>query len=218
MPIPHVVDIYHGDAVTSFADAARSGIVGIIHKASTGATGQDPAYSHRIAEARQAGLLWGAYHWGTAANVDEQIANFLRVINPTPNPINALDGTLIALDFEQTKLASGSDYTMSLAQAREFMTKLDSILGRRIVIYSADLLKSELGETIDPFWTGHRLWLAEFDTPHPVCQKCWEHPWLWQYSDDDSAKIPGIPGDMQGRVDRNAFMRSVAELREEWAS
>jgi lysozyme len=218
MPTPHVVDIFHGDTVTSFADAAQSGIVGIIHKASTGATGQDPSYRRRMAGARQAGLLWGAYHWDTAADVDDQITNFLSVINPTPNPIKALDGTLIALDFEQTKLANSSDYSMSLAQAREFMTKLDSVLGRVVVIYGADLLKSELAETIDPFRTAHRLWLAEFDTLHPVCQKCWEKPWLWQYSADNSTQIPGIPGDTRGRVDCNTFLRSVAELRAEWAS
>jgi hypothetical protein len=72
--------------------------------------------------------------WGTAADVDEQITNFLRVINPTPNAIKALDGTLIALDFEQTKLASGSDDTHVAGAGTGIDDQVDSILGRKIVI------------------------------------------------------------------------------------
>ncbi len=216
-PTPSIVDMNHNDAVTNFADAARSGIVGIIHKASTGATGQDSAYITRKNAALAAGLLWGAYHWGTAADVDSQIANFLNVINPKPNPSSALDGVLIALDFETTTLNDGSDDTMSLAQAREFITKLDKILGRKVVIYSGNLLKEGLGNTVDAFWAAHRLWLAQYGSK-PVCQACWQQPWLWQYSADNSIHIPGIPGDTKGAVDCNTFLRTTAELRAEWAS
>jgi lysozyme len=216
MPKTCVVDLYHNDRVTSFAQAAQAGIVGIIHKASTGATGQDDGYNERIGPAQQAGLLWGAYHWGTAADVDQQISNFLGVINPSPNPISALDGVLIALDFETTALGDGSDDTMSLAQAREFVGKLDAILGRNVVIYSGDLLKSGLGNTADPFWGAHRLWLAEYCNPPPSCQASWQQPWLWQFT--GSGSCAGIPGDAKGNVDCNAYFGSMAELQAQWAS
>jgi hypothetical protein len=36
----HVVDISHGDHVTSFAAAVAAGIWGVINKATTGATGR----------------------------------------------------------------------------------------------------------------------------------------------------------------------------------
>jgi len=36
-----VVDLFHQDAVTSFTDAAAAGLWGVIHKATTGATGTD---------------------------------------------------------------------------------------------------------------------------------------------------------------------------------
>ena len=72
-----VVDLFHGDRVTSFARAYQAGIRGIIHKATTGATGKDDAYSSRRALAVKAGLLWGAYHWGTSAAVSKQLDNFL---------------------------------------------------------------------------------------------------------------------------------------------
>jgi GH25 family lysozyme M1 (1,4-beta-N-acetylmuramidase) len=216
MPPTHVVDLFHEDGETSFAAAAQAGIVGIIHKASTGATGQDDGYAGRKPTALQAGLLWGAYHWGTAADVDDQISNFLGVINPSSGPISALNGMLIALDFETTTLKDGSDDTMSLDQARDFITKLDAILHRRVVIYSGDLLKSTLGNVVDPFWSAHRLWLAEYSDPPPTCQASWQTPWLWQFT--GSGKCAGIQGDAKGHVDCNTYAGTMAQLRAEWAS
>jgi lysozyme len=151
-----VVDMNHNDEVTSFAEAGQAGIVGIIHKASTGASGKDPRYAERKAAAYQAGLLWGAYHWGTAADIDAQINNFLGVVNPA-GPAGGLDGVLVALDFERTFLDGSSEDTMSLDQARKFVSKLDQNLGRNVVIYGGDLIKSGLGDTVDPFWGAHRL-------------------------------------------------------------
>src|SRR5262245_47544699 len=123
-----VVDIYHGDRVTSFAQAKQAGIRGIIHKATTGGTGKDKKYAERRQQALDAGLLWGAYHWGTAADVDAQLNNFLTVAKPDPH-------TLLALDFEP----SGKS-TMSLAQARAFLTKIEQELGRKAVLYSGSLI------------------------------------------------------------------------------
>ena len=42
-----VVDLYRGDRVSNFRKAADFGIWGIIHKATTGATGKDGKYSDR---------------------------------------------------------------------------------------------------------------------------------------------------------------------------
>src|SRR5205085_10127894 len=92
----HVVDLFHDDHVTGFADAAAAGTWGIIHEASAGGTGQDPMYAQRRQPALDAGLLWGAYHWGTAHEpVSDQVDNFLSVAQPDAN-------TLVALDYEET--------------------------------------------------------------------------------------------------------------------
>jgi GH25 family lysozyme M1 (1,4-beta-N-acetylmuramidase) len=210
-----VVDMYHLDEVTSFAEAGQAGIIGIIHKASTGAGGKDPRYAERKAAAYQAGLLWGAYHWGTAADIDAQVDNFLSVINPA-GPVGGLAGVLVALDFERTYLDGSSEDTMSLDQARQFVSKLDQILGRNVVIYGGDLIKSGLGDTVDPFWGAHRLWLAEYREPPPRWQTSWQGPWLWQYTGNGTC--PGIPGDSQGRVDCNTFLGDVSAQVSQWAS
>jgi Glycosyl hydrolases family 25 len=132
-----VVDLYHGDRVSSFKKAAGFGIWGIIHKATTGATGRDGKYSIRRSAAVDAGLLWGAYHWGTNANVRKQVDNFLKKAKPD-------DQTLMALDCE--------DPHVSLSQAREFLVLLAEKLGRKPVLYSGSLIKERLGNRSDAFF------------------------------------------------------------------
>lgn len=206
-----VVDIYHGDNVTSFQQAATAGLWGVIHKATTGATGQDNAYAGRRQAALDAGLLWGAFHWGTAAPVADQINNFLNTAQPDGN-------TLVALDFEKTV---GNQ--MTLAMARDFLTGIEQQLGRKAVLYSGDLIKSDLGNAADPFFGSHRLWLAHYN-PNPVCQASWNDYWLWQYTDKRGRpglqpdSLNGIPGNTQGDLDCDSYDGDQNQLAAEWAS
>jgi GH25 family lysozyme M1 (1,4-beta-N-acetylmuramidase) len=66
-----------------FPARRRRGNLGIIPKATTGATGKDSEYANRRRPVLDAGLLWGAYHWGTNADVSAQVDNFLSVADPT---------------------------------------------------------------------------------------------------------------------------------------
>jgi GH25 family lysozyme M1 (1,4-beta-N-acetylmuramidase) len=203
-----VIDLFHGDRVSSFKKAAENGIWGVIHKATTGATGSDPAYAKRRQPAREAGLLWGAYHWGTKADVADQIENFLDHATPDKD-------TLVALDFEP----SGNN-TMSLGQARQFMKLIAEKLGRKPVIYSGHLIKEKLGNRDDEFFGSHRLWLAQY-SPNPKVQKSWSKFWLWQYTDSTKGMspntAPGIPGDAKGNLDCNSYEGTRDQLRSQWA-
>ena len=204
-----VVDIYHFDRVTSFRRAAQFGIRGIIHKATTGATGKDAAYAKRRQPVLDAGMLWGAYHWGTNANVAKQVDNFLKTAKPD-------DHTLVALDFER----SGNN-TMTLDQVREFLTRIDEEVGRKAVIYGGELLKIRLGNERDAFFRSHRLWLAQYGST-PKVQRSWDKYWLWQYTDGtagpDPKTVPGIPGDAKGNLDCNSYDGTPEHLAAEWAS
>lgn len=202
--IPVVIDIYHGNAVDSFAQARAAGVRGIIHKATTGQTGKDKAYTDRRRDAEAAGLLWGAYHWGTNAPVAAQVDNFLMKAQPGEN-------TLVALDYE-----IDAKFQMSFDQAREFLERIHEKLGRRAVLYSGHLIKEKLGNSIDPFFGAHRLWLAEYN-PTAKVQKSWPSYWLWQYAEKAST-VPGIPGNTAGAIDYNHFNGTEDQLRAEWAS
>ena len=204
-----VVDLYHLDNVTSFQQAADSGLWGVIHKATTGATGQDDEYANRRQAVLDAGMLWGAYHWGTAADVNAQVANFLSVAQPDAT-------TLVALDFEET-----ANNQMTLDQARQFLTLVGDQLGRKPVLYCGGLFKTDMGDTKDPFFGSHRLWLAQYGaTPKP--QASWDSIWLWQYTDSKTGaqpnQVPGIPGDTSGNLDCNSYSFTKEQLTSEWAS
>ena len=204
-----VVDIYHRDRVSSFKKAADFGLWGIIHKATTGATGRDAKYPRRRKPATKAGLLWGAYHWGTNAPVEDQVKNFLDYAQPDQS-------TLVALDFEVTP-----GNTMTLDQAREFLTRVEEGLGRKAVFYSGDLIKTRLGNRKDPLFGAHRLWLAHYNV-HPVVQRSWTKYWLWQYTENTAGiqpnQVPGIPGDAKGNLDCDSYDGTRAQLITEWAS
>jgi lysozyme len=203
-----VVDMYHGDRLVSFARARQAGIFGIIHKASEGAGFVDPKYARRRMRARRAGLLWGAYHFGTSDDVGAQVNNFLSAAAPDAE-------TLVALDYESNGAA-----TMSLDQARQFLAAVENRLGRKAVLYSGDLIKEQLGDRVDPFFGSHRLWLAEYG-PVPRVPPSWSQQWLWQYSGDgigpEPRTVAGIPG-ADGTIDCNSYEQSAADLAAQWAS
>lgn len=206
--VVEVVDLYHKDRVTSFAQARAAGVIGIIHKATTGATGHDPEYAGRRELAKAAGLLWGAYHWGTHTPVEDQVKNFLDTAQPDRD-------TLVALDFER------DSSQMELDQARAFLEAIEDTLGRKAVLYSGEVAKSKLGHTVDRYFGSHRLWLCQYG-PKPKVQESWDSYWLWQYTDGKDGPGPrtvaGIPGDDQNHLDCNHYQGSEAKLRAEWAS
>jgi GH25 family lysozyme M1 (1,4-beta-N-acetylmuramidase) len=142
--------------------------------------------------------------------VSDQVDNFLSVALPDAN-------TLVALDYEENE---GNQ--MTLDQAREFLTLIEQRLGRKAVLYSGGLIKQQLGSTVDPFFSAHRLWLAQYGTLSPMVQKSWSTFWLWQHTDSTSGispnQMPGIPGDANGNLDCNSYLGTREQLTAEWAS
>lgn len=202
---PMVADIYHGDEVSDLKATASAGIKAIIHKATQGASIVDKAYDDRRKAARQHGLLWGAYHFANDENVEAQVENFLKIAAPD-------DNTLLALDFEPNR-----NNTMSLEQAREFMQLVFEKTGRRPVLYSGNLIKEELGRTIDPFFAQHRLWLCQYG-PTAKLPPTWKKYWLWQYTGDGIGPLPhGIAG-LRGEIDLNLYDGTPEQLAAEWVA
>jgi lysozyme len=60
-----VIDLSHNVKVDDFAAVRRSNILAVVHKATEGGDWIDPSYAGRRRQAEAAGLLWGAYHFGT---------------------------------------------------------------------------------------------------------------------------------------------------------
>src|SRR3982751_1795994 len=134
-----VIDLSHHNTVKSFAKAKEDGIVAVVYKATEGTSFADPTYKKVRQAAEAEGLLWGAYHFGTAADGVVQAEHFLDVVNP--------DGkTLLILDFEDNPTGP----SMTLEEARAFITHVQDKTGRFPGFYSGHTIKRVLGTTKDP--------------------------------------------------------------------
>src|SRR5260221_6047557 len=120
-----VVDISHHNNKVDFAKARESGIAGVIQKASQGQDFVDPTYKANRTKAQAAGMLWGAYHFGTGADGVSQAEHFLDVVQSDAD-------TLLVLDLE----ANPQGPNMTLVEARAFVSPLQEVTGRMPGLYS----------------------------------------------------------------------------------
>lgn len=206
MPNFMVVDLSHHNSDTDFTKAKAAGVVGIIHKATQGTGFADPQYAARRTAALAAGLLWGAYHFGTGADATSQLKYFLKVAAPD-------DQTLVALDIEENEQTPPN--SMSIDQATEFLQGIETALGRKAIIYGGAYLKENLGGSQDAYLAQHKLWWAQY-SPQPSLPEIWSSYWLWQYTDGHH----GTPQDVDGLgvPDCDTYAASSETLSSEWSA
>lgn len=217
--IDKIVDLYHGDDVKSWLDAAKAGVVACIHKASQGLSSTDPMYAIRRTSAVNAGLLWGAYHFATGENGAAQADHFLGAAfgDASHDYIElAAHECLMALDLERNP--SGSRVTLKAARA--FISRIRDVAKRLPWAYGSDVI-AELAEQEardfpqDPILTICPLWIARYGHA-PVVPAGWKSWTLWQYVAGESGTVmDGLPG--LGNVDRNRFDGTLDELKAVWA-
>jgi lysozyme len=201
---PLVVDLSHWDPADDYDAVLAAGIVGVIYKATEGTSYTDPTYVAQQHAAKDAGLLWGAYHFADSSDVQKQIDNFLRFAAPDPDE-------LFCLDWED----NGGD-TMALDDVKAWIWGVESRLGRlgECVVYGGNTIK-ENGNG-DPFLTERRLWLCQYGD-EAVLPEGFDKYWLWQFTDGvygpDPHAIDGI-----GPCDINSYEGNAEQLFLEWAS
>lgn len=220
-----VIDISHMTTVNDFEAARkRSNILGVIHKATEGGDWKDPMYVRRRAEAEAAGMLWGAYHFGTHQYPGaEQARLFLATAKPGPN-------TLMALDFEYNDQNPAN--TMRLHQAEEFVQTVLAATGRCPLIYTTASWadgkpvgspRHSLGPgvTEKSILSHCPLWLADYRI-QPQVPRAWKAKgWhFWQYAGDTQdcgprgRKVGAVSGIV--RCDRNLFRGDATSLARFW--
>jgi lysozyme len=221
-----VIDISRSVDVSDFRRVRQSGILGVIHKASEGGDYADTAYAARRAQAESAGLLWGAYHFGTGQMSGErQAAFFLAMSRPGPR-------TLLALDLEANE--NNPSNSMSFEQGEAFVARVAEATGRLPVVYvhptwaNGEPLPNSglsLGATITPNSILARcgLWIADYHDSPEIPLAWAASGWrLWQYAGDESAGRPayGQTSIVQGvsHCDRNLFNGDAGALHRFWSA
>ena len=204
-----VIDLSHHNETVDFGRIQADGIVGVIHKATQGTTFADKKYHERRDAALDAGLLWGAYHFGVGADGSDQADFFLGTVQPDKS-------TLLVLDYE----ANLTGPTMTLDQAREFAEHTEAVAGRYPGLYSGHLIKEQLAglPAPDRVLSNCFLWIAQYNGPKPLNIPATFGTWtLWQYTDgvagDEPHRVDGV-----GQCDRNKFNGSITQLRKLWGA
>ena len=200
-----VIDLSHHNSTVDFTQVKAAGIVGVMHKATQGLTFEDPTYQSRKTEALAAGLLWGAYHFGTGDDAVAQAQYFLSFVSPGPSD-------LLALDLE----ADTGGTSMTLAQAEQFTTQVQQATGRWPGVYGGSYLKQLLSGTSSAVLASSWLWLSEYGSTANIPSN-WPTWTMWQYTDGTNGPEPhSITG--VGDCDRDSFNGSLAGLKKLWGS
>jgi lysozyme len=201
-----VIDVSHHNGLNlDFKAAAASGIRAVIHKATQGLASQDPQLKDNKGTILVANLLFGTYHFGDGSDGRTQATHYLTVANPSPNE-------LVTLDFE----SNPNGPSMTLDQARAFVTTIFDKIGKWPLLYGGHTLKELLANSpVDPVLTKCPLWLAQYSATF-VLPKGWSALSLWQYTDGAQPTPSSVKG--IGHCDRSRFNGSNADFQTFWAS
>jgi lysozyme len=225
MPVPRVVDLYHGDILVSdvhrtdpigdFRAMAQAGIYGLIHKATQGIGENDPAYAGRVRNARLGGLLTAAYHFNTGDTIPGQVNHFCDAAKPDAQ-------TMMALDFEDNRKSQ-----MTLSEAVQFLQLADEKLGRELWVYSGNRIKQQIPDgsaEVRATFAKRKFWLCEYGpvarmkdvNGHPLP---WDAPTLWQFTGDGIGPSPHtLPGIITKGIDINSYAGTLDQLKADWVS
>ncbi|BBZ93111.1 hypothetical protein BRDID11004_59900 [Bradyrhizobium diazoefficiens] len=178
--IPVCIDISHHQGYPDFDEVRRSGVRGVIHKATEGSSFIDDARAENLANAKNAGLAIATYFWLKPGDGRSQAEFYLSVIDP-------VDGERVVIDYEEDNCS-----LTTLKDAIQAL--LDYGRNLQITVYSGHLLKEQLGDHHDEYLAEHTdLWLAQYTSDESnISWPSGTYPqWsLWQYS--EIGEIPGI--------------------------
>jgi lysozyme len=206
----NVVNLSHYDMMRpDFTTMRRQGIVGVIHEATYPPFVRDAKYLDRQMGALQAGLLWGAYHYGNGSDPVRQADHFLSVVSSSwarANPaIRPSTGVLLVLDFEKNGHYPGG--SMRADQAVAFVERVRQRTGVYPGIYSGEyhlaqvLNSSRVTPAQRKTLTNCWLWVANY-SKEPRATAPWSYWALWQYCGDGKCRLP-----------RSAYPISIANIR-----
>lgn len=183
----HGIDIssYQGDI--DFAKVKKAGITFVIIKATQGNTYRDPRFKNNVIEAKNAGLVVGAYHYYmTDDDPVSQFANFSSQAILTKGDLPP------AVDIEAMAWHSKPHLHVKL---QTFLNELERHYGVKPILYSGLYFANK---NLSGF-ADYPLWLAQYEVEKPTIPKGWKTWHFWQWS--QFAKIDGI----QGSVDVDRF-------------
>lgn len=191
------IDVSKHTGIINWDIIKRQGVDFAYIKSTEGADYLDPRYLYNIKEAKDAGVLVGAYHFFRFHRTGkEQADNFLSQVN-----VRELDLPPV-VDVEDWGQYNFSKNTgVVAAEVQSFINNIESRTSRRVVIY-AD--KNSYRKYIEGRFRNNPIWICSIGTPPQISQK-WT---LWQKS--QRGKCSGA----SGIVDINLFNGDSKDWKE----
>lgn len=189
MPV-HGVDIsHHQPGTLDLAGAKRRGLKWLYHKVTEGDTYTDPNYTRRRAEAKAAGLPFGAYHFARAERGDAvaEARRFIAAAKPVPGDLRP------ALDLETSEGLSLGEIR---AWAAAFIAEVERLIGVKPIVYTP----FDLGSISK----GCLIWRPRYNNSNTPPVLPWD---IWQFSNG----VFGVPHTLQGigNVDLNTMRAGI---------
>jgi lysozyme len=202
--IDTIIDVSHFDNTPDWTQVKASGIDAVIHKATQGLHYVDKTFASAKTDVPAAGMLWGAYHFGTGDGTGaDQAQFFLDTVQPDAR-------TLLSIDFEPNP----SGTTMSLQQMLDWIDVVQKATGRWPVVYGGkSLLFGAIGTTTQPVLAQCPLWVAQYTTaaaPSGIPSQVWQDWTFWQYTET------GTVGGIDVNVDRERYNGTAEALTANW--
>ena len=181
------IDVSKYQGEIDFDKVKAAGIRYVFVRATEGITYQDAFFKQNLDEAREAGLVIGAYHfYETDDDPVSQLNNFTSLVTLQAGDLPPV------VDIEKLHDNDQVDLTENI---QTYLDGLEQHYKTKPIIYSG---KNFANKYITTF-SDYPLWLAEYQSLYPTLPQGWNKWTFWQYS--QTGKIDGINGD----VDINRF-------------
>jgi lysozyme len=181
------IDVSKYQGKIDFEKVKAAGIRYVFVRATEGITYQDAFFKQNLDEAREAGLVIGAYHfYETDDDPVSQLNNFTSLVTLQAGDLPPV------VDIEKLHDNDQVDLTENI---QIYLNGLERHYKTKPIIYSG---KNFANKYITSF-SDYPLWLAEYQSLYPTLPQGWDKWTFWQYS--QTGKVDGISGD----VDINRF-------------
>jgi lysozyme len=182
------VDVSWHQGAIDWRTLASDNVAFAYIKATEGGDHVDPMFAANWAQAGDAGLYRGAYHFFTLCRPGaQQASNFIAIVPRVPGALPP------ALDLEHMgPCREGPTMPDVIAEARAFMDRVEAHYGVRPIIYTTrEFHDAHLTEL-----RGERFWIRSIATPPSFRRADWV---IWQHHHR------GHRRGVQGPIDLNAF-------------
>jgi lysozyme len=197
------LDVSSFQQIMDWKKVAATGVSFAYIKATEGTTIQDPFFASNRANAKDAGLIVGAYHLFRPKTAGQaQIDNFVSTVGKVES------GELPpVLDIEVPEDWTALSVTARIQLVKEWLTAVEAALGVRPIIY----INNSDAQTLlnnDPSFDAYELFVA-FPTraSAPLFPRPWTNWMLWQH--DWQGTVSGI----STNCDLDYFQGSLADLK-----